>query len=78
MTDALLIIMIGLLTTFFLALVKLCFQSKCESVEFCCIKVQRNVRAEIEMEEFQIQHPSNVNRSNSNEVTNNSTPNVRL
>lgn len=53
-------------STFFLALcgsvmaalglvVKYCFQSKCEDVQCCgCFHIRRNVRAEVELEEFRM------------------------
>lgn len=32
---------------FILALGKMCYKSKCSSVEFCCFKITRNIEAEV-------------------------------
>jgi hypothetical protein len=35
------------LVGFILALGKLCYKSKCSQIEFCCIKITRNIDAEV-------------------------------
>jgi len=35
---------------FLLALGKYCYKSKCSNIEFCCIKITRNVDAEIRVD----------------------------
>ena len=32
---------------FILALGKMCYKSKCSSIDFCCVKITRNIDAEV-------------------------------
>lgn len=35
---------------FIIALLKLCYKSKCKEINFCCLKIVRDVESEIEMD----------------------------
>jgi len=35
---------------------KMCLKSKCDSIEFCGLKIHRNIEAEIEEEKYDIEH----------------------
>jgi len=35
---------------------KMCLKSKCDSIEFCGLKIHRNIEAEIEEEKYDIKH----------------------
>lgn len=35
---------------------KLCYDSKCETIDCCCIKIKRNIDKEIEDDKFKIEH----------------------
>jgi len=48
---------------FVLAIGSQCYKSKCSKVEFCCIKIVRDIAIE---EEIDIQQPRNPLQSNSN------------
>ena len=48
-------------------IVNACIKSKCDNVEFCCIKVHRNVEAEEKIEEFEIAHRNPPNNPQSPE-----------
>jgi len=43
--------MIGLI----IGLVKICAKSKCDNVEFCCIKIHRNVQLEYEESKLEME-----------------------
>lgn len=58
-----------------LKLASMAYKSKCSSVDFCCLKIKRNVEAEEKIDEFQLQQapPKSPNLNNSE-----SQPNIRL
>jgi len=35
---------------------KMCLKSKCDSIEFCGLKIHRNIEAEMEEEKYDIEH----------------------
>ena len=52
---------------FIIAIMKMCYKSKCREVSFCCIKIIRDVDAEEKETEFALTHqPSSPNRSTRN------------
>lgn len=54
-------IIIGFVSAFTMLCLKLVFKSKCSEVDCFCIKIKRDVRAEIRAEELELGH--NVNGS---------------
>lgn len=51
---------VAFITTISGMLIKLCsmaYKSKCKEIACCCIKIIRDVEAEIDIDEFRINHP---------------------
>jgi hypothetical protein len=46
-----------------LSIAKLCYKSKCASIDICCIKVTRNITAETELDEREPPSPRPENNS---------------
>jgi hypothetical protein len=73
MNDATLIslitIVIGFLSSCILYLLKICFKSKCETIECFCFKVKRNTSNEIRAEEMELANrPHLTSRDSVNNV----------
>ena len=47
---------------FILALGRICYKSKCSSIEFCCIKIVRNVEVELK-EDIELGNKEEENKS---------------
>lgn len=52
---------------FIIALLKLCYKSKCKEINLCCLKITRDITAE---EHLDLEMPNNTpnNNNNSNNV----------
>jgi len=52
---------------FIIALLKLCYKSKCKEINLCCLKISRDITAE---EHLDLEMPNNTpnNNNNSNNV----------
>jgi hypothetical protein len=51
---------VAFITTISGMIIKLCsmaYKSKCKEIACCCIKIIRDVEAEIDIDEFRINHP---------------------
>ena len=73
MNDATLIslvtIIIGFMSSCILYLLKICFKSKCETVQCLCFKIKRNTKDEITAEEMELKHqPRLTSRDSLNNV----------
>ena len=42
---------------FLIATIRMCYKSKCQTIEIGCIKIHRNVELEEKEQEFTISHP---------------------
>ena len=52
---------------FVIAIMKMCYKSKCKEVSFCCMKIIRDTEAEEKETEFVLTHrPTSPNNNNSN------------
>ena len=51
---------------FILALGKMCYKSKCASIDFCCVKITRNIDAEVK-EDIEL-GPSSKDDENKNKI----------
>lgn len=48
---------------FVIALVKLCYKSKCKEVSCCCFKIVRDIESEVEVDEIELtKQPTQLNR----------------
>ena len=43
----------------FALMIRALSRSKCDNIEFCCIKIHRNIGAEIEEEKYELDHKNN-------------------
>jgi hypothetical protein len=61
-------IIIGFVSAFTMLCIKLIFKSKCTDIQCCCIKVKRDVRAEVQCERLELGNvmPSRLTPQNSN------------
>ena len=48
----------GLFFGFFGVVLRYCFKSKCSRVSCCCLKIERDIEAEIEEQQLELQVPS--------------------
>ena len=39
---------------FIIALLKLCYKSKCKEINFCCLKIVRDIESEVEVDEIEL------------------------
>ena len=39
---------------FIIALLKLCYKSKCKEINFCCLKIVRDIENEVEVDEIEL------------------------
>jgi hypothetical protein len=48
---------------FVIALLKLCYKSKCKEVSCCCFKIVRDIESEVEVDEIELtKQPTQLNR----------------
>ena len=55
---------------FIIAIMKMCYKSKCREVSFCCIKIIRDTEAEEKETEFVLTHRPNSPNNNNNSSRN--------
>ena len=56
MDNITLITILSLSFSFVIIMVKICIKSKCDSINFCGIKIKRNVKLEVEEHKFDIEN----------------------
>jgi len=39
---------------FIIALLKLCYKSKCKEINLCCLKIVRDIESEVEVDEIEL------------------------
>lgn len=49
---------------FIIALLKLCYKSKCKEINLCCLKISRDITAEQQLDLEMGERPNNNNNSN--------------
>ena len=54
---------IGAIAGFLGLSLKMALKSKCDSIECCCIKIHRNIQAELEEEKYDIEHHASSDSS---------------
>ena len=51
------------LVGFIIALLKLCYKSKCKEISCCCLKIVRDIESEVEVDEIELtKQPTQLNR----------------
>lgn len=51
---------------FVIALLKLCYKSKCKEISCCCLKIVRDIESEVEVDEIELtKQPTTPNNSQS-------------
>ena len=56
MDNITLITILSLSFSFVIIMVKICIKSKCDEINFCCIKIKRNVKLEVEEHKIDIEN----------------------
>jgi len=56
LTETFWVAFVGTIIGFLGLSLKMCLKSKCDSIEFCGLKIHRNVQAEIDEEKYEIEH----------------------
>ena len=55
-------------TALILAILKMCYKSKCSQVEICCIRITRNTEVEERADELELTNNQNEKSENKNEM----------
>jgi hypothetical protein len=66
MDNITLITVLSLSFSFIIIMVKICIKSKCNEINFCGIKIKRDIKSEVEEHKYDIEH--NIKNDEINEL----------